>query len=67
MYASLIFLYAAHLHLAAVSAVNMEDAGNTAPAVAMCILIFFTGLVVRILYGLATRGLQARTQAWTKR
>lgn len=64
---AVIFLYTAHLHLASVAAVNMDDAGDTAPAAAMCMLIFFTGLGVRVLYGWATRSLQARTQAWTKR
>lgn len=64
---AVIFLYTANLRLASVAAVNMDDAGDTAPAAAMCMLIFFTGLAVRILYGRATRSLRARTQAWTQR
>ncbi|MFQ5645257.1 MAG: putative 2-aminoethylphosphonate ABC transporter permease subunit, partial [Thiogranum sp.] len=48
---AVIFLYSARLHLGSVAAINMEDAGDTAPAAAMSILIFFTGLGVRVLYG----------------
>jgi iron(III) transport system permease protein len=64
---AVIFLYSAHLHLASVAAINMDDAGDTAPAAAMSMLIFFTGLGLRILYGWATRSLKSRTQAWTVR
>jgi iron(III) transport system permease protein len=64
---AVIFLYSANLKLASVAVVNMDDAGDTASAAAMSMLIFFTCLVVRLLYGLLTRGWQVRTQAWTRR
>lgn len=64
---AVIFLYSAELKLAAVAVVNMDDAGDTAPAAAMSMLIFFTCLAVRFLFNGVTRRLQARTQAWTQR
>ncbi len=64
---AVIFLSAANLKLASVAVVNMDDAGDTAPAAAMSMLIFFTGVGVRILYELLMRGIQTRTEAWTKR
>ncbi len=63
---AVIFLSAADLKLAAVAVVSMDDAGDTAPA-AMSIIIFLTGIGVRILYEFVTRGIRSRTQAWTKR
>jgi iron(III) transport system permease protein len=64
---AVIFLYSAHLKLASVAVVNMDDAGDTAPAAAMSMLIFFTCLGVRLMYGWITSSPQSRTQAWTKR
>lgn len=64
---AVVFLYSADLKLASVAVVNMDDAGDVAPAAAMSMLIFFTGVIVRLVYDLASRGIQARTQAWTKR
>ncbi|HVO71453.1 MAG TPA: putative 2-aminoethylphosphonate ABC transporter permease subunit, partial [Aggregatilineaceae bacterium] len=64
---AVIFLYSAHLKLAAISAVNMDDAGDTAPAAAMSMLIFFTGIGVRIAYEMAAYGLRRYTQAWREK
>ncbi len=64
---AVIFLYSADLPIAAVAVANMDDAGDTAPAIAMCMLIVVTNLVARLLYGFATSGLQKRTRAWTRR
>jgi iron(III) transport system permease protein len=61
---AVIFLYSPQLKLASVAIVNMDDAGDTASAAAMSVLIILACLVVRLVYGFATRGLQARTQAW---
>lgn len=62
-----IFLYSANLQLAAVAIVDMDDAGDTAPAAAMSMLIFATGFGIRLLYGVITRGMVRRTQAWRER
>ncbi len=64
---AVIFLYSANLKLASIMIVNMDDAGDTAPAAAMSMLLFFTGIGVRLLYELVTRGLKQRTQVWRQR
>ena len=64
---AVIFLYAPDTALASVAALNMDDAGDVAPAAAMCMMIFYAAAGVRILHVLATRGLAKRTQAWRTR
>lgn len=58
--------YSADLPLAAVAVANMDDTGDTA-ALAMCVLIVATNLVVRLLYGAATAGVRRRARVWTNR
>ncbi|WP_219376113.1 putative 2-aminoethylphosphonate ABC transporter permease subunit [Bacillus mycoides] len=64
---AVVFLYAADFKLAAVSIVNMDDAGNVAPAAAMSALIVVTNIVVRVLYEWGTKALRNRTSQWQKR
>lgn len=64
---AVIFIYPATIPLAAVAIVNMDDAGDIAPAAAMSALIVCTSIGVRLLYSFFTQGLQKRTQAWLKR
>lgn len=64
---AVIFLYSPALKLASVAVVNMDDAGQTASAAAMSILIVVTCLAARLLYSVATYGIQRRTQAWRTR
>lgn len=64
---AVIFLYAPSLPLASVAVVNMDDAGDVAAAAAMSMLIVFTSIGVRVLYGMATWGIQRQAQAWTRR
>ncbi|WP_169546011.1 putative 2-aminoethylphosphonate ABC transporter permease subunit [Sneathiella aquimaris] len=64
---AVIFLYSSDTTLASIAALNMDDAGDVAPAAAMCMVIVATSAVVRIFHALLTRGLAARTQAWRKR
>jgi iron(III) transport system permease protein len=45
----------------------LDDAAETAQAMAMALLILVTGLVARGLFYLLTRGVERRTQAWTQR
>jgi iron(III) transport system permease protein len=61
-----IFLYSADLPLASVAIANMDDAGDVAPAAAMSVLIVLTNIAARFLYSLMTRGVQKRSQAWTR-
>ena len=53
--------------LAAIAVLNMDDAGDVAPAAAMAMLIFFTSAVVRTVYMAVTQGYLARSQAWRRR
>jgi iron(III) transport system permease protein len=64
---AVIFLYSADLPMASVAVANMDDAGDVAPACAMSILILLTNLAVRVGYGLLTRKLRNRSQAWASR
>jgi iron(III) transport system permease protein len=60
-----VFLVAPGTELAAVAVLLMDDAGDTAQAAAMSVLIIGVGLGVRLVYALLMRGVTRRTQAWT--
>lgn len=64
---AVVFLYSADFKLASVSIVNMDDAGDVAPAAAMSVLIVLTNVLVRIFYEVGTNKLRAKTQRWQKR
>jgi iron(III) transport system permease protein len=64
---AVVFLYSADFKLASVSIVNMDDAGDVAPAAAMSVLIVLTNVLVRIFYELGTKKLREKTEAWQKR
>jgi iron(III) transport system permease protein len=64
---SVIFLYAPDTKLASVAAVNIEEAGATAAAAALCIVIVITSATVKALHILADRFLLGRLQAWRRR
>jgi len=64
---AVIFLYSADIPLASVAVANMDDAGDTAPACAMSVLIVLTNVFVRILYAILTKGIYRKTQRWTLR
>ncbi len=64
---AVIFLYSADTQLASVAVLNMDDAGDTAPAAAMGMMIVYTSATVRLVHFLLTRGIARRTQAWRKR
>ena len=64
---AVVFLYSWNTTLASVAVLNMDDAGDIAPAAAMGMMIFYTNAAARMLHGLLTRGIQARTQAWRTR
>jgi len=61
---AVVFLYSAHTRLASVAILSMDDAGDTAAAAAMSMLIVATCLVARLLALVVTRRLLERTQAW---
>ena len=64
---AVVFLYSPKTTLAAIAVLNMDDAGDVAPAAAMAMMIFFTSAAVRIAYALITGFLLKRTQAWRRR
>jgi iron(III) transport system permease protein len=64
---AVVFIYAPHTTLASIAVLNMDDAGDVAPAAAMAMTIFATATLVRIGYAAMTRGLLARAQAWRTR
>ncbi len=64
---AVIFLYAPETTLASVAALNMDDAGDVAPAAAMCTMIVLACAIVRVLHAAASHGLERTTQAWRKR
>jgi iron(III) transport system permease protein len=64
---SVIFLYAPDTKLASVAAVNIEEAGTTAAATALCVVIVLTSAAVKALHLLADRFLLGRLQAWRRR
>ena len=64
---AVVFLYAPETTLASIAVLNMDDAGDVAPAAAMAMTIFFAATLVRVLYILLTRSVLGRTQAWRRR
>ncbi len=61
---AVVFLVAPGTELAAVAVLLMDDAGDTAQAAAMSVLIIVIGLAVRLGYWALMRGVNRRTQAW---
>lgn len=64
---AVVFLYSSDTTLASVAVLNMDDAGDIAPAAAMAMMIAYTCAGARLLHVLLTRGLQRSTQAWRSR
>ncbi len=61
---AVIFLYSADIPLASVAVANMDDAGDTAPAAAMSVMIVLANIGVRVIFGGLTRSIKRRSQAW---
>ncbi len=64
---AVVFLYSTDTMLASVAVLNMDDAGDIAPAAAMAMMIVYTSAAVRLAHAVLTRGLHRRTQAWRAR
>lgn len=64
---AVVFLYSPDTALASVAVLNMDDAGDIAPAAAMGMMIFYTNAIARIVHLALSRGVLARTQAWRVR
>jgi iron(III) transport system permease protein len=61
---ALVFLYSPDTTLASVAVLNMDDAGDIAPAAAMGMMIFYTNAGARIIHLVLSKGILRRTQAW---
>ncbi|WP_428644098.1 putative 2-aminoethylphosphonate ABC transporter permease subunit [Roseibium sp.] len=64
---AVVFLYSPKTTLASIAVLNMDDAGDIAPAAAMGMMIFYTNAAARILHLIASKGILTRTQAWRNR
>jgi iron(III) transport system permease protein len=64
---AVVFLYSPQTTLAAIAVLNMDDAGDVAPAAAMASLIMLTAAIGRGLFALAGHWAIKRTQAWRHR
>ena len=64
---AVVFLYSPKTSLASIAVLNMDDAGDIAPAAAMGMMIFYTNAGARILHLIITKGVLTRTQAWRTR
>ncbi|MHA6265756.1 putative 2-aminoethylphosphonate ABC transporter permease subunit [Aliiroseovarius sp. CAU 1755] len=64
---AVVFLYSPKTSLASIAVLNMDDAGDIAPAAAMGMMIFYTNAVARIIHLLVSKGVLVRTQAWRTR
>lgn len=61
---AVVFLYSPDKTLASVAVLNMDDAGDVAPAAAIAMTIFIAATVVQTVYTLLAKGVLMRTQAW---
>lgn len=64
---AVVFLYSWHTMLASVAVLNMDDAGDIAPAAAMAVMILLTCMAARVLHWLLSRWLLRNTQRWRQR
>ena len=64
---AVVFLYSSKTTLASVAVLNMDDAGDIAPAAAIGMMIFYTNAAVRIVYVIATKKILVRFQNWRKK
>jgi len=61
---AVVFLYGPDTTLASVAVLNMDDAGDVAPAAAMAMMIVYASLLAKLLHWLASRAILRRTQRW---
>ncbi|PLP56644.1 putative 2-aminoethylphosphonate ABC transporter permease subunit [Mesorhizobium loti] len=64
---AVVFLYSTQTQLASVAVLNMDDAGDVAPAAAMGMMIFYTNIAARLIHAAVSRFLLSRTQVWRGR
>lgn len=63
---AVVFLYSSDTMLASIAVLNMDDAGDIAPAAAMATMIFATSAVARLAYAWLAGRLLKKTQSWRR-
>ncbi|EKO3791797.1 putative 2-aminoethylphosphonate ABC transporter permease subunit [Vibrio metschnikovii] len=61
---AVVFLYGPHSRLASVVVMSLEEAGGTAPAAAMAMVIFFTCVIAKLIHSALHYGLSRSTSRW---
>jgi len=61
---AVVFLYSPETMLASIAVLNMDDAGDIAPAAAMAMMIFYTSASFKVLHALLSQTINSRTQIW---
>ena len=64
---AIVFLFVPGKEVASLGVMLLDDAGESAQAMAMSLLIVVVGFSAQALFYLATRGVERRTQAWKVR
>ena len=64
---AVVFLYSTDTALASVAVLNMDDAGDIAPAAAMGMMIFYTNATARLIHLVLSQWILSRSQAWRQR
>ena len=64
---AVIFLYSPDTTLASIAVLNMDDAGDVAPAAAMGMMIFYTNVAAKLIHLFLTKKVLGTTQAWRTR
>ena len=64
---ALVFLYSYNTNLASVAVLNMDEAGDIAPAAAMAVMIMLTCMVARLVHWVLGSVLLKHTQHWRQR
>lgn len=64
---AVVFLYSADTTLASIAVMNMDEAGDTAPAAAMAVMLMMTSLVIKGIHWTLSSQLLNRTQRWRQR
>jgi len=59
-----VFLWGPNTELASIVVIDLDDAGQTASAAAMAMMIIYTNIAARIAHAALARWLDRRTQAW---
>jgi iron(III) transport system permease protein len=62
-----VFLWGPNTELASITVIDLDDAGQTASAAAMAMMIIYTNVAARVGHAALGRWLERRTQAWRRR